>query len=557
MQKKTAAALTLTLTLLLGIFFSPCALAAILPFETQYDYADAEVSWLTDLVLKENMDTTHGMASEVVLKAQPDYPYTQTPESFRADVEQYAAVYSLDERSPRASYVFLFEFLQAGAGTVGGQITDEVVRDYLESLGIVYPDAVGADEQIFARGLYTALVSGAAGNVLPEGTDTVVSLDRALIRYLTSLSGLSEGELRKWAPDGEIAAVDEYVLAASRLLLWTNGYDVRPDTPASEVYRLTGVMTVKTMGVSIDTDAPFEELRAAYTAAMLGRRYGVTPDPQKLADALENGDAAFYMLQLLGKKYGLAIRADRYNYEEAFLAVASNTDVFSLEDGEFYADISRYTAALNYKSAYLWLYPTAYASGLEDAFITIDVNGNSARPDYFNRIRLDQDAAEQTLRITVSVVYNGKQHVSVYEITVLEGKEPYVPSLRPAEDGNGDAQDSGSIMTRILSRFGVSPSVLTTVDNAVYSMLPTAVRSVITFIAPTFAEQTAAGEPAGETAEDVSAEAGAPGTRLSYFTGLLDKIGSVVDSAISGIRGVRMGEKPPLEDILYNFITVD
>ena len=41
------------------------AAAAILPFETQYDYDEADIAWLTDLVIKEDMTTVEGMAQRV------------------------------------------------------------------------------------------------------------------------------------------------------------------------------------------------------------------------------------------------------------------------------------------------------------------------------------------------------------------------------------------------------------------------------------------------------------------------------------------------------------
>ena len=554
MQKKTAAALLLTLTLVFGIFFAPETLAAVLTFETQYDYDAADPSWLTDLVIKENMDSAPGLGSDVVLKAEPDYPYTETADSFRADVERFCEIYTLDERTPRASYVFLFEFLNQNAGSVSAQVTDDVVRDYLENAGVEYPAAAGTDDLVFARALYTALVSGSAGGVLPTEADPAISLDKALVRYLTSLSGLSEGELKKWTPDGRVASVDEYVLAASRLLLWTNGYDVRPDTTEAEVYRLTGVMTLKTMGVSISADASFAELQSKYTAALLGRRYGVTVDPSRLSAAMKDGDAAFYMLQLIGKDAGLSIREDRYTYEEAFLAVASNSDAFSLEDGEFYADIYRYSASLKYKSAYLWVYPTAYATGLEDAVIVVSVNDTTVKNNYFNRVRLDPDAGTQTLKIMADVTVGGKRSLSVYYITVTEGTAEYVPPVLPI-DVTAQTQDSGTLMSQILAKFGVSASILDTVDDVVYTMLPSAVRSVITFIAPTFSESLFA-EVGDVQADEGDAQSAQP-ARTSYFTGLLDKIGSVIDVTISGIRGAEFGGKKPYNNVSYNYITVE
>ncbi|MBQ7689099.1 MAG: hypothetical protein IJT27_07790 [Clostridia bacterium] len=556
MKKHRAAALLVAITLLFSVCSSLYASAAILPFETQYDYAAAEQSWLTDLVIKENMDSVPGLGYAVELTAQPDYPYTETAESFAKKIDRYCEIYSLTERTPRASYVFLFEVLNASASSFTSQVTDETVRDYLENAGIIYPADADTDDLVFAKALYTAMVSGSYTGLTAEDADPGVSLDRALVRYLTSLSGLSEAELKKWTPNAEIASVDDYILAASRLMLWTNGYDVSVDTEASDVYRLIAVMTLKNLGVSVSATASFDELKAKYTATLLGKCYQVAVDPAKLTAARENGTAAFYMLQLLGKKEGLSVREERYGYEEAFLTVAANTDLFDVEAGEFYADIYSYRAALRYRDSYLWIYPTAYLTGNENAQIRVSVNGEEVKNNYFNRVRIDPDLPEQVITITVETTLKGKTSSAEYRITVLQGTEDYVPETVAGTEDGAEIPDSATIMSQVLARFGVSTSIINLVDNTFYTQLPSAVRTVISFIAPSFTASTISDPSEGSQSGDASAAADRA-VNDTYFRGLLDKIGSAVNASISGIAGVSLGQKGSKNNMNYNFITFE
>ena len=564
-RARAAAALLAALLLVIGVCV-PQGFAAVMPFETQYEYAAAESSWLTDLVIKENMDTAPGLGTSVPLVPQPDYPYTETPEHFREEVDRFCEIYTLTPSSPRASYVLLFDFLNTNGGAFTSQVTDEAVRDYLERAGVEYPADTDADDLVFARALYNAMVTGAYVTPDAEGTDPSVSLDRALVTYLTSLSGMREDELREWAPETGILSVDDYMLAASRLLLWSNGFEVSPDTDEETVYRLTAVLTLRNMGVNASADASFEELQAAYTAALLGRRYNVNADPQKLTEARAENAAAYYVLQLLGREAGLSIRPDRYTYEEAFNAVAENTSAFSLEEGEFYADIYRYSAQLRYRSGYIWVYPTAYLTGVEDADFVVAINNTTVKNNYFNQIRLDPDEPMQVVKIVVDATVDGQRSFSAYYITVYQGAEDYVPEKTiDFESLTGTSDSSESIINQILSKFGVSPSIMSAMDDVFYTMLPAGLQGVLSFIAPSFGDLTGDGEPVEDAADGTqtdAADAVTAQTPISvrteaYFRDLLDRMGLVVDSVITGVRGVDLGSRKNTDGIRYNFITLE
>ena len=73
-----------------AICFSPClwASAALFAFETQYEYESADPAWLTDLVIREDMSSIDGMTHSCELIPKPEYSYTETAESFKAELSQ-------------------------------------------------------------------------------------------------------------------------------------------------------------------------------------------------------------------------------------------------------------------------------------------------------------------------------------------------------------------------------------------------------------------------------------------------------------------------------------
>ena len=501
------------------------AFATVLPFETQYDYEEADIAWLTDLVIKEDMTTVEGMSQRVTLVPQPEYPYTETPASFREEVDYFVSLYSLDTGAQRAGYIYFFEILNANSTVLSADVSDADIREYLEGMGIEYPANVGSDELVMARALFTALVTGALNSsFFPVGSD----LEGAVVSYLAVITGMNIASLKQWVGGSSILSLDEYILAASRLTLWSNGYDVTKDTPEDEVYRLIAVMTVKAQGITVDSDLSFDELKSQYVAALLGAKYSVSPDPDKLAGHISNGTAAFYILQLMGKKAGLSIREDNATYEKAFTLVAENTDVFDVSSDDFYADIKNYSATLNTRCKTLWVYPTAYATDSAYSCI-VSVNGVTVKNNYYNEITIDPDKKEQELVIKVTATGGGKSSVCVYTVHITQGTYENVAGDKPASD-NSDVVSADSLVAGILSSIGVN-SVISSVLDSSYTSLPVGLSGIVSFIAPTFDNGSTA---VTEAEDDVYGD--------DFFISVLDEIGSLIDTDIEGIPGLSLLE---------------
>lgn len=499
--------------------------AVVLTFETQYDYESVNAAWLTDLVIKEDMTTVEGMAQRVDLVPAPDYPYTETAESFESDVDYFMALYNLETGSQRAGYIYFFEMLNANSGLVNSEISDADIKEYLEGLSIAYPANAGSDELIMAKLLFTAIATGSvsSGSIVPGA-----SLESLVVDYISTYTGMDAATLSQWTPHSGELTLDEYILAASKLSLWTNGYSVTPETDEEEVYRMLAVMTVRAQGITVDGTLSFDELKSKYTAALLGAEYDVTVDSRKLAQAEENGTAAYYILQLIGKKYGMSLREDNSTYEEAFNLVAENTGVFDVATDDFYADIYNYDVQLKTRCKSLWIYPTAYATG-SDANVLVTVNGTAIKNNYYNEIDIEYTEDVQKLVIVVTVSDNGESEKCTYTVTVRQGSYADIEGEGPVTDTNTPSfGTSDSVVVEVLANLGIN-SVISAVLDKSYVSLPSTVSTVVSFMAPTFDSEALNAEALlSENAQD------------SFYINVLDEVGSVVDADIEGVPGIEL-----------------
>ena len=507
------------------------ATATVLTFETQFDYDEADIAWLTDLVIKEDMTTVEGMSQRVTLVPEPEYPYTETPDSFRDEVNYFVSLYNLDAGSQRAGYLYFFEVLNANSELLAADVSDADIKEYLEGMGIAYPENPGSDELIMARALFTAMIGGAFGSSSVVGSD----LEEAVVSYLATLTGMNIESLRDWMPESSLLSLDEYILAASKLTLWSNGYDITKDTSEDEVYRMIAAMTVKNQGISVDGELSFDQLKSHYIAALLGQKYSVVMDSARLASHIENGTTAFYVLQLMGKNSGLSIREDNATYEEAFELVAENTDNFDVSSDDFYADIFNYSATLSTRCKSLWIYPTAYATNSSYSCV-VTVNGVAIKNNYYNEVKIDPDVAQQELVIKLTVSGGGKASECTYTINLTQGTYEGIEGDEPVtgtENEEHSYVSSDSLVADILSSIGVNSVISAVIDKA-YAALPTGLSGIVSFIAPTF-------DDAASSVTEVTEE-----HNDDFFISVLDEIGSVVDADIEGIPGLSL-----IENIKY------
>ena len=531
---KTIVSSLCALTIFIIPFFR--ASAAFFTFETQYEYDAANIAWLTDLVVKEDMSSVDGLAQSCELTAKPAYPYTETPESFAKNASYYASLYTLQPGSQRYAYLYFFDLLGTQAnGVMAGEISDDDIRIYLESVGIDFPEDPSADERIMARALYTAKISGAFAGATPGTT-----LEEAAVEYLAEMTGMNIDSLRDWLPEENVLSLDAYLLAASRLALWTNGYDVEDITDEDEIFRLIAVMTMDKLGISTDSDQSFDQLKYKYMAAMLSTKYGVSVDSERLAAAIADDALPFYLLQLIGRDYGVSVREDNCTYEEAFELVAENTGVFDIEPGEFYADITDYELALSYRRSSIWVYPTAYASNNSGYGVAIDVNGTPVRNGYFTEVPVDPMKASQRLAITVTATSSDdKTTQCVYYIDLKQGTQAAPQNGEtPAAHSGTEANpfiSSESLVAQIMSSFGLDSSAVADLGASFFTLaLPT--QNVVGYISPSFDAETLFDDTQTPAVQSV------PVLSDEEYKAVLDQIGNLSDVSIRGIDGAALPE---------------
>lgn len=481
MKIKKLIAVFMTVVMLFSVMSCGLHAFALVMCETQYMYDSANPSWLKDLIVKENMSNIDGLSQRNELVAKAEYPYRETAESFKEEVLYYQTLYTLDEDMADAAYIYMLEIAKAFAGDSTSSYSDEFIRSYLESLGIVYPKD-GADDnetKIVARALFSIIISDDSYKV-KRGT----GLYEAFTDYVSVILGVNVSFVIKFDNDSKLTDLSEYVVAASKYILYNVGYNVDKDTSDEEVFRLIAIMTIRAQGISIDSgSATFEEIKNKYLCAMMCKVYDVSIDTAAFGKAVEKNNLHFYMLQLIGKEYGLTVR-ESLAYEQAFDLVCEKTGYFNLEQGEFYADIYEYDVKLNYKRDKIWLYPQTLGTTSESdgTKVNVLIDGKDVRENYYVDVAVATDKEVIPLVITVEFTDNtGKKTSSSYKINIYQGtQEPVTGST--ISDALSDVKD---VVENVLGELGLDSSIADIIANIPFE-LPTRLLGLTSLIIPSF-----------------------------------------------------------------------
>lgn len=439
--------------------FAPLIDATNIGVNTQYKYEENDPSWLRQLVIKEDMLSTSGLMNEEVLHPVCDYPYTTDAPHFKSQVEEYIKLYTLDDNSQKAAYLYLLEQIGALSIIANPETSDKSKADWLREHGIIITeeDEKDPDKKLMISALYALMqndfyyvIKGERLNI-PEGT----TLEEATVMYLMALSGdgsqLTDFVL-KFFGKASISNFDDYIYYTSLMALYTQGYVSPFEIPTishDEVYRRVAIMTIRTAGIAIDSEtATTEEIRHKYLAAMMGTQYSVTIDPASFKKALDKKTAPYYILQRMAYEDSkVTISSTKYSYEECFKLVLQKTDRFNLEN-EFYSDIFEYDIFLDNIRSNISVNPNPITkNGVSISINGIDVTGGS-----YAVVEL-AGKAKETITI-VSRQATGKDvETSIYKVNVHQGVTApsdsdltgIIPTLgdinnneeRPGGDSNG------------------------------------------------------------------------------------------------------------------------
>ena len=479
MKLKKLIAVFMTVVMLFTVLSCGMSASALVMAETQYMYDSPNLSWLKDLIVKENMSSVDGLSQRNTIVAKAPYPYSATAETFKEEVASYQAIYTLDENMANVLYLYMLELTMSFANGTDKSYSDDFIRAYLESLGIVYPSEDTQETKIIARALFT-IVTKDEDFVVKRGT----GLYQAFTSYISQTLGLNVDLVIKFDKDADVNDLKDYVLAAGKYMLYSAGYNVTKDTPEEEVYRLIAIMTIRAQGISIDSStATFEEIKNKYLCAAMCRIYEVTIDPDGFDKAVKNDNLAFYLLQLIGKENGITVR-DSVSYETAFDIVSRNTTYFNLEEGEFYADVYEYDVQLKYKRDTIWLYPQTIGVTSESDGTKVDVfvNDNDVRENYYVSVAIDKEAEMVPVIITVEYTdKTGAKISSSYKLNVYQGTKEAVQNST-ISDAFGGMTD---YVDKVLGDIGMNSSFADIISKVPFE-IPQRILSITTLLLPEF-----------------------------------------------------------------------
>lgn len=445
--------------------FAPVIDVSNIGVRTQYKYSENDPSWLRQLVIKEDMLSTSGLASEEILHPVSSYPYTTDAPHFKAQVEEYIELYTIDEDSQKAAYLFLLQQIGALDIISDPDTTDKSKTEWLRNHGIIITDEEAKDPEkmLMITALYAMMkndlyyVYTGKTFTIPEGTP----LEEAVVMYLMALSG--EGSelsafILKYFNITNVGNLDNYIYYTSLMTLYTQGYVSPAEIPKlsrNDVYKRVAVMTIRNAGISVDADsASTEEIRHKYLSAMLGTQYSVTIDPGALKKALVNDTAPFYILQRMAYEDAkMTISQTKYSYQECFELVLQKTNRFNLKN-KFYSDIYEYDIYLDNIRSNISVNPTP----ISKSGASVSINGVDVANAAYALVELT-GAAKETITI-VSRQGSGKNtETTVYKVNVHQGTTappdsdltgiiPTLGNLNGADgagNGSGDANNSPNL----------------------------------------------------------------------------------------------------------------
>ncbi len=429
--------------------------------QTQYLYDSNDPSWVRKLVIKEDMLSTEGIFTELVLHPVTNYPYTNDAKGFNAEVEEYIETYTLDEESQRAAYIYFLEQVGALSIISDPSASDKSKADWLRQQGIIITeeDELDADKVLMISALYAMMkndlyyVYTGEHLTIPQGTP----LEDAVVLYISALSGNQSSLsafIAKFFGSNSLGSLEDYIYYTSLMALYTNGYVSASEIvklPREEVYRRVAIMSIRNYGLAIDSEtATTEELQKKYLTAMLGTQYSVKLDPETLEKTAQNRSVAYYILQRMAYEDAkLTISQNKYNYEACFRLVTKKTNRFDLEN-EFYSDIHEYNIYLENNRETISVNPTALNSNS-----VLTINGTKIAGGQYAKVSL-LNVEKQILNIVCKNTDNGVTKTSTYKLNIFQGTTPppdsdltgliptYGTTQSPSENNNSNENVNGT-----------------------------------------------------------------------------------------------------------------
>ncbi len=372
----------------------------ILPGHTQFPTKNYSKAWLDNVIIRDGSTAI----TAVKLTPKPDYPYSETYESFSTEVSRFAKLHDLNETTVGTAYYELINAFYYMVTAMGMTDKTSSMKSYLEDYGIAVPTKPNATEKAEIAGVYAVLKYNAPyvlyekDVTLPKGT-TLEGAEVALISELMDV----------FLPSGINTVNGLAVQAAKTHVEEFPEIPISENPSNSEVFHWSKVLTAASNEYEVpmtpygDTSAAQREyVDYAYYASIFDKIYDdIHVNPTKLAAADASGDPTATQKVVLGAM--LDSKGVAYAPEapcEQLFSLACDAGCFEL-DPEFYSDVFEYEALVPAACTQLWFTPFALASQLggSDENVSLYLDGKALKPSGTAYVDLDPNRIQQTVEL--------------------------------------------------------------------------------------------------------------------------------------------------------------
>ena len=399
----------------------------ILPGHTQFPTRNYSKAWLDNVIIRDGSTAL----TAVKVTPKPEYPYSETYESFCTEVAHFSKLHDLNENTVGTAYHELINAFYYMVTAMGMTDKTSQMKTYLEDYGIAVPTKPDATEKAEIAGVYAALKYNAPYVLyekevsLPKGT-TLEGAEVALVSELMNV----------FLPSGVNTVNGLAVQAAKAHVEEFPEIPISENPSNSEVFHWSKVLTAASNDYEVPmttydntSAAQREYVDYAYYASIFDKIYDdIHVNPTKLAAADASGDPTATQKVVLGAM--LDSKGVAYAPEapcQQLFETACAAGCFEL-DPEFYSDVFDYNVIVPAGCTQLWFTPFALASQLggSDESVSLFLDGKELKPSGTAYADLDPNRIEQTVEL-ISIYDDGispsQQAIYHFHVVQAEGAE--------------------------------------------------------------------------------------------------------------------------------------
>ena len=411
------------------------------PGNLQFLTSEYNMAWLNKLVIRD--DATAIKEARIVPRA--DYPYSHTYEGYIKEVNDYAELKELDEKSAVSGYNTALEAFFYGVTAMGMTDNYDEMFNFLCNYGIRMPEEMTTSDKMLVSCVYAAVKYNAIYALygesvsIPKGT----TLEGAAVNIIAAVTGA-------YVPSG-IDSLSGFVIISMRNYIDSINEIPLSDNPENdELFHWVKATTASNGGYvipMIDYTQTTQEQRDyvdyAYYATILNKAYDVELNPFLLQEEyIKKDETAVAVLILKTMLNAKNVAFDENASPETLFNTACENGCFMLEE-EFYSDIYNYDIFVKESCGKLWFTPFGLADQLEgdNQFLSIRLGDKVLTSESTNFAPLDTGKKAES--VSLEVTYNDGNGVPdkvTYNFNIIKVKED--PSVTQPSDVVGQIQNA-------------------------------------------------------------------------------------------------------------------